>query len=117
MGEVMNRRIVSVGAASATALILALAAAPAAHADESMFLQQAQAQEPITYMGASTSQLLKLGYLACDVMRSHIKSGTSMAVARSWADKAVGQAASAFGLQTNRAGVMLLTGEAEDNLC
>ena len=113
----MNRRIVCIGAANVTALSILWAAAPAAHADESMFLQQAQAERTITDMGASTSQLLKLGYLACDVMRSHITSGTSMAIARSWADKAVGQAASGFGLEINRAGVMNLTTEAENNLC
>ncbi len=113
----MNRRIVSIGAASATALSILVAAAPDAHADESMFLQQAQAKEPITDMGASNAQLLRLGYLVCEVMRTNINNGMSMAQSRSKADKAVGTAAYNMGLNPNQGGVMLLTQEAEDNLC
>ena len=112
----MNRRVVSIGAACVGALSM-LAAAPAAYGDESMFLQQAQAEEVITEMGASTAQLLRLGAVVCEVMRTQINNGSLISQARAQADKAVGRTAYSMGLQPTRAGVMLLTEEAENNLC
>ena len=100
----------------AFASVAALSFAPAAHADESTYLQQVLGNMPID-IGATNSQLLKLGYAACNTMQASTNSGLSVPQARSQADKAVTLAVRNMGLQPDLAGTMIITQEAERHLC
>ena len=91
-------------------------AAPVAHADQNMYLQQIREPNRL-FITITNSQLLRLGYVACDTMRVNINGGMSMAQARGQADKAVAQGAYSMGLESDRASNMNITSAAEDNLC
>lgn len=105
-----------VGVATGAALLGLLGAAPTAHADESMYLQQVREPNKL-FISVTNRQLLTLGYAACDAMRSAIKGGMSMAHARAQADQTVARTAHSMGLESDRASNMNITQEAEHNLC
>jgi hypothetical protein len=111
----MKRRMVSIAAASAT--VLSVLVAPPAHAnptDENGYLQDVRSRRG--GFGGSNAQLLQLGYLACQVMRSSRTDGMSVPQTRSQSDKAVGKAAWNMGLQPNIPGTYAITEAAEDYL-
>ncbi len=112
----MKRRIVSIDAASAT--VLSVLVAPQAHAnptDENGYLQEVRSRPSV--FNASNAQLLQLGYLACQVLRSSQANGMSLPQARSQSDKAVGQAAVLnMGLQPSLPATYAITEAADDYL-
>jgi hypothetical protein len=94
----------------------ALGVAAPAQADENMYLQQIR-QPNRVFIDVSNSQLLRLGYVACEVMQSKLNGGLPISGARSFSDKAVAQTAYAMGLESDRATNMAITEFAEDYLC
>jgi hypothetical protein len=105
--------------ASALAVVTGFAAvglAAPAHADESMYLQEMREPNKL-FVQITDSQLLRLGYLACEVMRSKIADGLPMSGARSFSDKAVASAMNSMGVDVDRASYMHITQDAEDFLC
>ncbi len=105
--------------APALAVFISFAAvsfAPPAQADEGLYLQQIREPGKL-FVQVTDSQLLKLGYLACEVMQSKIASGSPIPNARSASDKAVASAMYSMGVDVDRASFMNITQDAEDYLC
>ena len=100
----------------AFASVAALSVAPAAIADDSVYLQQMREPGKL-FIEVTNSQLLTLGNIACEVMRSKVSEGLSIAVARSYSDKAVASTMNSMGLDVDRASFMNITQDAEDYLC
>lgn len=95
-----------------------LGAAPLAIADESTYLNQMRQQRKL-HVDLTNSQLLRLGYVACEALRAGVSSGMSLGKARAQADRAVAATATGrLGLSyIDRASVMHITQDAEDYLC
>lgn len=110
----MKRRVAP--ALVALASVAALSFAPAAHADENLYLQQMREPGKL-FVGVTNNQLLRLGYVACDVMRSTTASGLPISAGRSASDKAVASMMNSMGLAVDRASFMNITQDAEDYLC
>lgn len=108
---------VALGSAlTVSATIAALGIAAPAHADENMYFQDIRQPNQL-FISVTDSQLLTLGYTACNAMTASIKNGMSMGSARAQADTAVAQAAYSMGLESDRASNMNITEAAENNLC
>ena len=102
---------------AATAALLVtglLSTAPAAEADQNMYLNEID-QRIDTPL--SIEQALQLGQVACNAIRQGINAGLSMGKARAQADEAVGQAQNSMGIGLNMAEGMFLVEAAEDQLC
>lgn len=112
----MTKRTTATAGLAILASITALSAAIPAHADNNTFLQQMH-KPNMVFIAISDSQLLRLGYVACDVMQTKLDSGLPISNARSYSDQAVAQAAYAMGLESDRATTMHITEAAEDFLC
>ena len=110
----MKRKVAPIVVAAAS--VAALSFAPMAYADESTYLQQVLGNMPVD-IGATNSQLLKLGYTACNTMQASTTSGLSVPQARSQSDKAVALAVYNLGLRPDLAASMIITQEAERHLC
>jgi len=100
--------------AVAAALAAAIAFAPAALADESMYLQEVR--EKVT-TPLTAAQAVSLGNTACAAMRAAIDRGTSFGQARHEADQAVGEAQQQMGLSMSLPDGMFLVEAAEHQLC
>lgn len=107
---------VAVPTVAILACIAALGLAAPAQADENLYLEQMR-QPNRVFIDVSNGQLLRLGYVACDVMQSKLNSGLPISSARSYSDKAVAQTAYSMGLESDRATNMFITEVAEDYLC
>jgi hypothetical protein len=93
---------------------MGVAGAPAASADEGMFLDEVhqKVDYPLT-----DAQAFSLGHTACDAIRDGINSGLSLGKSRAKADQAVGWAQNGMGLSMDLADGMFLTEAAEHQLC
>lgn len=101
------RARIAVVFATLTSFSSVLLSAPA-HADENTYLQQMR-QPNSLFMDVSDSQLLRLGYVACQAMMN----GQSMAQAHA----AVSQTAVGMGLSPNMGSVNSIVNEASGYLC
>ena len=107
----MKRPAMTVGAVFA-----ALALAPVAQADENSYLRQVRAAiDPYkNYWVASDSQLLQLGYTACQVLRSSKAAG--MSAPQLEAFKAINISAESIGLPADGPPSRAVLDAAEGNL-
>lgn len=104
----MKRPTVVIAVVAATVVF-----APVAHAGENGYLQQVRATTSDLF-SASDSQLLQLGYVACQAFGS----GPHTPQTSLQADEAVAKFAYyKMGLRTGLAGSRFITGAADDNLC
>lgn len=83
---------------------LALGVAPAAFADQNMYLNELQGK---LFVSLTANQATQLGNAACGAIRSGINAGMSMGSARHQGDLAVAAAANQLGISK----------AAEHNLC
>jgi hypothetical protein len=92
--------------------VSAIGIAAPAHADENAYLQQVSSTTSRLF-SASSSQLLQLGYVACQAFGG----GPHTPQTSLQADDAVARAAYGMGLMTGLAGSRFITDAADDNLC
>ena len=93
---------------------LGMAYAPTAAADSAFYLDEVHTK---TNLGLSDAQLMQLGQIACDAMRSGVSSGLSFGSARSKADDAVAKAIDEMGVLQGIPNVVFLVEAAEHQLC
>lgn len=104
---------------NASALIGAFAVfgivfAPGVAADSSFYLEEVHKN---TSLGLTDAQLVQLGQIACDAMRSGVSSGLSFGSARSRADDVVAKAINELGVSPGIPNVVFLVEAAEHQLC
>ncbi len=98
--------------AAALVSVSAIGLATPAHADEDGYLQQVRSTTSRLF-SASNSQLMQLGYVACQ----GFGGGPHTPQTSLQADNAVAKAAYDMGLMTGLAGSRFITDAADDNLC